>query len=279
MINNITKAMIIIISFSYVMLLSLNCYSDPWEFNIKNDFVIPGGLDRYLSNEFYYKQNSWKVSNSMWTPTKKSNDQIPFGDRPWDGYTYIEKEFSTRYGFGEYLKTQVRFGLVGEWSGSEALQKFIHDDLNAGDHPTWEGQNPSEPTIDILLFRETKEYMQSIVGNSQVRNQYGIQFGTVKDTFFIDQELRKHFFKYLYPYVGLRGEAVLYNTHLDGRLFQKNKHTEDKEWFVSTARFGFELYHPGSDWFMDYRYEYITQEFVGQPYRHAYGSLSFGKRF
>lgn len=259
---------------------TLRCIAEPWHFTIQNDVVVPGNSDRFLTNAFEYKYGAWAIGNLMYTPYGVSNPEIPYGDRPWDGYTYLEYEAVKPIAFGENLSLKSRLGVVGEASGTEDLQQFVHDDLGLGAHPTWAGQNPSEPTVDFVLTKRNVSYLQSIVGDSQLRENYGIRFGTVNDSAFIDQELRKHFDKYFYPYVGLRGEAVLYNTHLDGRLFQDNNYTIDKEWFVATARAGFELYFPSwKDFFIDYHYEYITQEFVGQVGRHSYGSLSFGTKF
>lgn len=248
-------------------------------FTIKNDYVIPGGLDRNLTNAFEIKSDKWAIGNQMRTPSDKKNPLPPIGDTPWDGYSYLEYETDKPIALGEKVILQSRLGIVGKASGTEALQKFIHDDLGAGAHPTWAGQNPSEPTLDFILSKQNRDYIQSILGDSQTINRYGIQFGTVRDSAFIDQELRKHFYSYFYPYVGLRGEAVLYDTHFDGRLFQSNEYTIDKEWFVATARIGIELYFPESDWFVDYHYEYVTQQFKGQDGRHSYGSVSFGYKF
>ena len=268
------------------LLIGLKCtiavqlvQAEPWHFNIRNDYVIPGGLDRYLTNAFEIKSGRISFVNEMYSPTSKKNPEIPYGDRQWDGLSYFQYEDIDRVNFGEEIIKRWRVGAVGEWSGSEALQKFIHDDLGAGQHPTWAGQNPSEPTLSLVYSKRTREYLKSVVGDSQVRQEYGLEIGNVKDLIFLDQELRKHFFKYFYPYVGLRGEAVLYNTLLDGRLFQDNYYTTDKKWFVATARAGFEIYFPESEWFLDYHYEYLTEEFDGQEGRHSYGSLTFGKKF
>lgn len=271
--------------FSCLFLFAVSSGADPrdektkWHFNIKNDWAVPTGHDRFLSNQFEISVGQWTFSNSMYTPIDKDNEEIPYGDRPWDGYSYLQYEIVRKTAFGEEIVLESRLGVVGQAAGSEALQKFIHDDLGKGVHPTWAGQNPSEPTVDLVLSRRTREYIQSIVGDSALRNEFGVRFGTVNDSIFIDQELRKHFFKHLYPYVGVRAEGVLYNTHLDGRLFQHNDYTIDKEWFVATARAGVELYYPESGWFFDYHYEYLTQEFKGQDGRHSYGSLTFGKRW
>lgn len=253
--------------------------AEPFSITWENDYPVPRGLDHNYTNGFKFKYGDWALSNEMYSPLNKKNPEPPYGDRPWAGYTYLEHEDIDSVNFAEEIILKSRFGFVGEASGTEALQKFVHDDLGAGAHPTWAGQNPSEATLDFVYSKRTRDYVKSLVGDSQVKQEYGVEFGNVKDLIFLDQELRKHFFSYFYPFVGLRGEAILYNTHLDGRLLQDNDYTIDKNWFVAKARFGFEFYFPESDYFFDYHYEYSTEEFTGQVGRHSYGSLTFGRKF
>ena len=255
-------------------------FAEPWSVKMSNDYVIPGGLDRFLTNAFVLQKGDWSLGNDMYTPRSKRSPVVNTGDRPWDGYTYVEKLDVTKVAFGQEQVLKSRIGLVGHASGSEDLQRYIHDDLGLGVHPTWAGQKPSEVTLDFILSRRTREYVQSAVGDSQLTQEYGARFGNVNDSLFLDQELRKHFGRYFYVYAGLRGDAVAYNTHLDGRLFHDNEYTVDRQWFVASARAGIELYFPKwHDFFVTYGYSYLTEEFQGQDGRHAYGTLTFGTKF
>lgn len=254
--------------------------AEPFEFNIMNDYFRPENKDRFLTNSFYIKQGAWKFGNDMYSPREKNSDTINTGDRPWDGYTYFEHEGIEKLAFGQEFRLRTRVGMLGEDSGSQALQQFVHDDLGLGIHPTWAGQNPSEPALDVIASKRTREYVQSLVGDSALTQEYGARMGNVNDSLFLDQELRKHFFKNLYLYAGLRGDVVLFNTHLDGRLFHSNIYTVDKNWFVASGRAGFELYYPSwHHFFVNYGYIYLTEEFQGQKGRHAYGTLTLGKKF
>lgn len=254
--------------------------AEPWEFTLKNDFFVPGGLDRYLTNAFTYKYGKYTLGNDMYSPKNKKSDVVDTGDRPWGGYSYIEREDVEPLAFGQEFIFRSRLGFVGHQSGSEELQQFIHDDLGMGQHPTWAGQNPSESTLDFLLSKRTREYVQSVLGDTQLTEEFGARLGTVNDSVFLDQEIRKHFFKYLYFYAGLRGDAVLYNTHLDGRLFQDNEYTVNKNWFVATGRAGVELYFPRwHHFFLNYGYDYVTEEFTKQSGRHSYGTITFGTKY
>jgi len=245
-----------------------------------NDYAVPGNSDRFLTNEFYIKSGAWKIGNEIYTPRNKRSTEVNTGDRPWDGYSYIEHELKTKAGYGEELLLKSRLGLLGKASGSQALQTYIHDDLGLGAHPTYSGQNPSEPAVDFIASKRTREYLQSIFGDTSIRQEYGARFGTVNNSIFLDQELRKHFFDHWYFYGGIRGDVVAYNTHLDGRLFHSDLYTVNKQWFVASGRIGFEYYVPEWDhFFIGYGYVYLTEEFEGQEGRHSYGSLTFGKKF
>jgi hypothetical protein len=273
MLKSLLTALILSVSFSFP------CLAVPWEFSIKNDFVIPGGLDRFLSNAFYIGVGDYSIGNEMYTPTDKRSFEST-GDRPYDGYSYLQYRKVSPLAFGQELVIKSRLGVVGEASGSEALQKFIHNDLGAGVDPTWANQNPSEPAVDFLVSKLTREYVQSILGDTKLTQEFGARAGTVNNSLFLDQEIRKGFFKYVHFYAGLRGDVVFYNTFLDGRMFQSNKYTVEKNWFVASGRAGIELYFPRwNDFFINYGYTYITEEFETQKGRHAYGALSFGTKF
>lgn len=253
---------------------------DNWAFTLQNDYFVPKGLDRYLTNAFNLTYQQFSFGNEMYTPTKKRFAGKPVDDRPWSGYTYLGYSYEIPLEKPEEkLIIQSRIGLVGNASGTKALQRFVHDDLGLGAHPAWAFQNPSEPTIDIIITKQVIEDFKSVFGESILKQEYGIRTGTVNDSAFINQEIKKGF-GFLYPYVGLKGEAVLFDTHLDGRLFHDNLYTIDKEWFLATGRAGIEFYFPNwNHFFIDYHYEYLTQQFKGQHDRHAYGSISFGTKF
>lgn len=273
----------LLIGFAFLVMMILSAKSakaEPWEFNIKNDYVIPGGLDRFLTNAFRIKSGKYSFANEMYTPTDKKNPLPPNGDRPWDGYSYFEYEDKDRVAFGEEFISRYRIGAIGKASGTEALQKFIHDDLGAGAHPTWAAQNLSELAAEVVLSKRTREYVKTLIGDTQIANEYGARLGNVNVSSFLDQEIRRHLGRYFYFYSGLRGETVLYNTHLDGRLFHDDYYTVDRIWFVASARSGIEMYFPRlNHWFVSYGYEYKTEEFEGQNGRHSFGSLTFGRRF
>jgi lipid A 3-O-deacylase len=256
------------------------CNAEPFEFTLMNDVMRPENKDRFLTNSASIKVGAWRIGNDMYSPRDKRSEEIDTGDRPWDGYSYIEHEGIESLAFGQEFRLRTRLGMVGKNSGSEAMQKFVHNDLGMGVPPTWAGQNPSEATIDVIASKRTREYIQSLFGDSALTQEYGGRAGNVNISLFLDQELRKHFFKSLYFYAGLRGDIVAYNTHLNGRMFHDNSYTVDPQWFVASGRAGIEYYSPSwNHYFISYGYVYLTEEFKGQEGRHSYGVLTLGKRF
>lgn len=251
--------------------------SQPFRFEFANDYFAPGGRDRWLTNQMSLHYGEWGIGNEMYTPTVKTSEEIPYGDRNWDGYSYLERVSHNQIRRGQFWDLTTRVGILGNASGAPELQQWMHDDLGFGTHPTWATTNPDEPAIDVIAQRFNRTYPQSLFGDSKLEESYGIRLGNVKDLIFLDQQLTKHFGKYTYVFAGLRGEAIAYNTFLDGRLFQDNVHTIDKNWFLASGRLGVKFSYGTK--FIQYAYKYLTEEFKGQTGRHLYGTIEFGFDF
>lgn len=251
--------------------------AEPFRLNFENDWFSPGGQDRWLTNAFDIHYGEWGIGNEMYTPLDKKSPEIPYGDRPWDGYSYLEHESIEKVAFGEENVFIKRIGALGHASGTDRLQQWVHDDLGLGAHPTWAGQNPSQVAVDMIYFRRNREYLQSVIGDSRMTTLYGARVGNVVDEVFLDQELTKHFFKHMYVFGGVRASTVAFNTHLDGRLFDDNTYTIDKNWFVAEGRLGLDFRY--DNWFVGYTWTYLTEEFKGQDGRHLMGNVHFGFNF
>jgi hypothetical protein len=270
-----------------ILLLATTAQAEPYKFTFSNDFFAPAGKDRWLTNQMMLEVGAWGLSNEMYTPKDKKSKDLPDGDRPYDGYSFIQYTKKWEIAQGERNILKSRLGTLGEWSGSQEIQTWFHDDMGWGVHPEWVGQNPPAIALDFILSRQNVSYLQSVFGDTSATTEYGARVGNVVDELFLDQELRKHFFKYLYIFGGIRGQAVLFNTHLDGRLidehiikgYDTDVYTVDKQPFVASARVGVELYFPESEFFVSYSYKYLTEEFKGQDGRHLYGQIEIGTKF
>lgn len=256
------------------LLLTNTALADTASITFSNDIFAPSGQDRWLTNQVVIQYEDWAVGNDIYTPTHKRNTEIPYGDRPWDGYSYIQHTDKWTVVEGQERILTERLGVIGEGSGSKGLQRFVHDDLGLGSHPTWVGQNPTQPAIDFIYTFKTTEYLNSAIGPARLIQQYGARVGNVNDSLFLDQELNKDITRYLTIFGGLNGQIVAFNTHLDGRMFEDDVYTIDKEWFVASGRLGFKV--KISNFTIGYSYKYLTEEFKGQKGRHLYGEVYLG---
>jgi len=115
----------IIFIISLILILAGLARAEPWEFNLRNDFVMPGGMDRFLSNAFYFKRGDWTIGNDMYTPRDKRSTEVDTGDRPWDGYTYLEKLDVEKLAFGQERLIRARIGAVGMLQGARIFSDLF----------------------------------------------------------------------------------------------------------------------------------------------------------
>lgn len=153
-----------------------------WRFEIDNDAFL--GEDSNFSNGWsiqYHTQSysSWEESNAFgwvkWigqhfptlgdeesivrygqgvgqnlvTPEDITNPNPPPGDLPYAAsltYTLNWQRFNPETA----SNFQVSIGVLGEEALGEEVQKFVHDDLGAGDTPEgWDTQRDTEPVLNI----------------------------------------------------------------------------------------------------------------------------------
>lgn len=262
------------ILFAALCIFTNTCLADRFTVDWANDFVVPHGLDRWLSNgvEFSYENSDggWSFGNEMYTPDDLRNMGIPTGDRNWDGYTYLEKSLWWPSAQSDKRRIAIRLGAVGNASGSRWLQQFVHRDIGLGTFPTWATTNPSEPAAEIIYSHHNYNTLDTFIGISQLETAYGVRVGNVITQAFLSQSLRRGFDAF-YAVAELEGRAVLYNTFLDGRLFQDNVYTVDRVPFV--AEFSAGLGTNISCYTIELVYRYLTEEFENQDGRHVFGDL------
>lgn len=259
------------------ILITSTVQAEPLTFTFGNDWFAPNGVDRWLTNEMTLHYGNFGIGNEIYTPKAKRSKEIPFGDRPWDGYSYAEYSYENKLTEQQKRVLISRLGLIGSASGSDSLQKWFHNDLDFGADPQWVAQNPSQLAIDLTLLKETNEPLESVIGHTDLVQSYGVRAGNVIDEIFLDQELRKSFFKDVYFFGGIQGRAVAFNTFLDGRMFEEDKYTIQREWFVAAGRLGVKAQF--NNWTVGYMYQYLTEEFRGQDGRHLYGEITLGYQF
>ena len=248
----------------------------------ENDFFAVGQRDRFLTNHVVASWEPYSIGSEMYTPETKDNPLVPKGDRPWDGYSYVEYADIYPVDKNEVRIFRYRFGGVGDASGAKHLQRFVHNDLGIGIDPKgWETANPSEITADFVYQHQFRSRFDSWLGAAELLHEYGLRFGNVRVSGWLEQEARRGIFVEddfaVFVFAGLRGEVKAYDTHLDGRLFRNNHYTIDAVPFVAWAVAGVGVNY--GEWFARYGYKYQTEEFRGQDGRHLYGSFSLGLSF
>ena len=262
-----------------LLLLPSLLFAEPFKFSFENDFFAPGGEDKWVSNITTITSGRWTLGTEMYTPRDKRSFNIPVGDRPWDGYTYIERSLGSEISAEDFQKREwkVRLGATGEASGAGELQKFIHNDLGMGAPPNgWHTANHSEPALEVLYQRSMHADIHTLIGFGESVAYYGFRAGNVITSATIGSELSRGF-EHFYLLTGLEGSLVLYNTFLQGRLFYSDTYTVEKEPFVANAKIG--VGTRLGDWKLEYVYKYLTEEFEGQDGRHLYGSVNIERAF
>lgn len=263
-----------------ILLLPSLVFGDTLTFEIGNDIVADtdNGLTHYTKIALEKGRDTYSIANYIYTPKDIESFTLPENDRGFDGYSYVA--FARSY--SEYKRDEriyeYRLGVVGEWSGSEALQKYVHIDLDKGADPSWYSQNPSEVAPSFLFTKHTWEYTRSVIGDSRIDNNATFEIGTFKTQALINQTLTKHFFKRVYVIGGIEGRWVLYDTTMDGRLLQNNIYTIGHEDFVAVGKLGIK-YQFTPDFSATYTYFYGTPEHSGQVGRHDLGAVTLEWRF
>lgn len=255
--------------------IPLTSIADSFRLDFENDFFIPGQLDRNLSNRVELGYDDYVLGNEMYTPRDKRNPGIPDGDRPWDGYTY----FGVVEHLAEDRDLTVRIGILGDASGTDSLQRFVHGTMGLGVHPVgWSTQNPSEPALDVIYSHKFFNVSDYWIGQAKVTSEYGVRFGNVKIESFVSEEIKRGFFYdnwEFYVRSGIDGRGVAFDTTLDGRMFHDNTYTVERVPFVASTFLG--VGTRIHDWLIEYQYRYLTEEFKGQDGRHAYAQVLIGK--
>jgi len=279
------------IIFLLLFLFSLPLHADEFNFVFANDFFAPDGKDRWLTNDIRleYKTDyaEFALGSEMYTPTDKQTIGAPVGDRPWDGYTYLEigGAMPTAFlfdrihlGDGEKRNIKFRLGALGLASGSEVLQDFIHNELGFGSDPSWDTINDSTPALEVIYSHDSERPIHSYIGDGLLKSSYGIRAGNVIDEIFLNQEIHRILFDSIDGFIGMEGKGVLFNTFLDGRMFANDVYTVDTRHFVASAKFGF-IFTIMKHYILTYEYKYITEEFKNQPSRHLYGTITLGYKW
>ena len=115
------------------------------------------GLARHIlpQREGLIFRKGLRIGQNMATPDEIENPNIILDDVAYHGLLAAESSwiaFNDTYftGFGMTL------GLVGEYSGAEAVQKAVHSLIDATDPEGWDNQLDHEPVINVYFMKKKK---------------------------------------------------------------------------------------------------------------------------
>ncbi|MEZ5930604.1 MAG: lipid A deacylase LpxR family protein [Alphaproteobacteria bacterium] len=252
---------------------------------------------------------AFSIGQSVFTPDDIAQVEPIDDDHPYAGWLYLglglESEVAPRPDRAGYLdRLELQLGVVGPWSGAEALQRGVHDVLDATEPAGWGNQLDNEPGVNLFCSRQwtgalrvdgiggpegaglaldVSPVIGAALGNVHLFGGGGltVRVGRFEaddhGSALIRPSLagadgfsgRDGFSGYLFG--GIEGRLVGRNIFLDGNSFQDDGPSVDKERLVGEVRVGLAL---GYERFgLSYTQVFRTPEFEGQ-HPHSYGSLT-----
>lgn len=208
------------------------------------------------------------IGQNMITPEDITNPNPPDGDLPYAGtlsYTANWQRFNEDNG----ANFQVTLGILGKASLAEQAQKFVHNDLEAGDPPEgWDTQRDSEP-----VFNTGYQYHMRLAHFGTYDNQWAGQFevapafslgniytaAELEAGFRFGWNMSKGFAVMAAPpirgfhhameitkpahvsphsidfFIGARGTALLYSVFYDGSFITSDDRDVERDDFIAAA--------------------------------------------
>lgn len=247
------------------------------------------------------------VGQLIFTPEDIESHEIDPDDRPYAGwlgvFAYWQRsgELSDHMAMSDHI--EIDGGVVGPWSGSQALQEFIHSAWPDEVEPVgWSNQIPNYPAVDLTVRRRwrfsTEEnsdgvslqcipavgctvgtVYRQVEASALVRVGWNLpdDFGPTRlaDVNAATGGWNDNFGFYLYGRAG--GRAVQHNIFLDGPDWKDAPQTVDSEPFVGELTVGAVLLL-WRNFEIGYAQTFITEEFDTQDGPDAYGSITLGYR-
>ena len=96
-----------------------------------------------------------RIGQNMATPDEIENPDIILDDVPYHGLLAAESSWIA-FNDTDFTGFAMTFGLVGEYSGAEAVQKAVHSLIDATDPEGWDNQLDHEPVINVYFMKKKK---------------------------------------------------------------------------------------------------------------------------
>jgi len=240
----------------------------------------------------------------IFTAEDISDPNPPPDDHPYGGFLYFSFSFQ-RADARKHDHFEVNLGVVGDLSGAETLQKFIHDVFPDEENPQgWDTQLDNEVGLNFGYQRTWKseradvrglemELLPSVrldAGNvwTRARAQMTLRAGlglpddfgpasllgkkdhTVGGADWGERDLS------FYAYTGISVDAVVRDIFLDGNSFEDSRSTDSEplvaEWVVGAVLRYRSCYFGWAQTFQ-------TETFEAQPDGQSWGSITLGASF
>ncbi len=246
------------------------------------------------------------VFQLMFTPDDLRAEEVIEDDRPYAGWlgvaAYWQRAGRVGEGVAALDHVELDLGIIGEASGAEALQTFVHSAYPDQIKPAgWDNQLGHEPAVNLTLRRKYRfstaptdsglglHVIPSVGGTAgtvyrRVEADVTVRLGwRLPDDFgpsrIADVNAATGGWTHDWGfYIFLRGGATLseHNVFLDGTDF-RDSHSVTKEPLVGEAQIGAALQlFRGLE--IGYSHTFLSREFEGQNGTHSYGTFSIGYR-
>ena len=251
--------------------------------------------ERVVRKKNSVRMRSYGIRNLMYTPTKIGVSENQPNERPWAGLTAIVME-EWRHAERDSWRSEWMVGVLGEWSQSDHIQTWFHDEIGVTEPKGWHNQIPNEPFVNVTLeyyrplyavggplkFDATGVFGGSL-GTAFVNGDAGVLFrggwhvpddfnlGLIKPTVVTANELSA------YVFVEGKGRVVLHNATLGGSLFRGGPSRRLRE-LVGDLRVGISVginsaLRTQNDIRLVYSAVARSKEFEGQAHSVDYGSV------
>lgn len=240
------------------------------------------------------------LEQRIYTGRNITDPDPPTTDRPYAGYLAFGI-YAQRASAQTHDHIQLNLGVVGDWSGAERTQKWVHKTFPTQDTPVgWGNQLSNEPAINLSFVRTWKSPTSQADGvQFELLPSASVDLGNVFTraafdlTFRVGPSLPNDFGPgrllawrdatgtagngwgeggfswYFYSRMGVR--AVARDITLDGNTW-KGSRSVDREWFVGEIELGFRARYQNVE--LGYQINTRTNEFDTQDGTDSYGEIS-----
>lgn len=277
-------------------------------FKLSNVYFVPKVEYQWLKIPFIHKSKeahfvSMGISQQMYTPKDIESSKLIVDDRPYAGWLYLE--------FGLYQSTKaqldsltLQFGIIGENSGAEFVQRKVHELIGSQVPNGWNNQLNNELGVNLIYQHKWRfvpepvftiesnivPFVEATLGNVKTQVSTGalMRFGLnpIEDfgsssidvggengipirTNCLCPQYKPWSFTLNFAFAA---KAVAHNIFLDGNSFSES-HSVEKENFIAYVSYGFSARY--EHFAIDYVLTSYSRQYKTEEKNHEYGSILF----